>query len=63
MYDLEKHLKVGKVVRHNFTSIHPYIAPIVRISGHWVRRLGFRSGDYVRVIATKDEIILKPIKL
>ncbi len=63
MYDLEKNLKVGKVVRHNFASIRPYIAPIVRISGHWFRRLGFKSGDYVKVIATKDCIILKPIKL
>ncbi len=62
MYEQEKHLKIGKVVRHNFVSIRPYIAPIVRISGHWFRRLGFKSGNYVKVIATKDEIILKPIK-
>ena len=63
MYDLEKHLKVGKIVRRNFASTHPYMAPIVRISGHWFRRLGFKSGEYVKVTATKDEITLKPIKL
>ncbi len=40
-----------------------YEAPVFTISGLWFRSFGFRSGDYVQVIARKDEITLKPIKL
>ncbi len=64
MYKLEKHIKIGRRRDHDyFGSIRRYEAPVFTISGYWLRTFGFKSGDYVKVIAGKDEITLKPIKL
>ena len=64
MYKLEKHIKIGcRRSNNNFRGIREYIAPVFTISGYWFRNFGFKSGEYVKVTATKDEITLKPIKL
>ncbi len=64
MFRLEKQIKIGCRRSHNyFGSIRRYEAPVFTISGYWFRSFGFKSGSYVKVIARKDEIILKPIKL
>ncbi len=63
MYKLQKQIKIGCRRAHAyFGSIRKYEAPVFTISGYWFQSLGFKSGEYVRVIAKKDEIILKPIK-
>ena len=64
MYKLEKHIKIGRRRSNKyFGSIRRYVAPVFTISGYWFRNFGFKSGDYVKVTATKDEITLKTIKL
>ncbi len=64
MFKLQKRIKIGRRrAYHYFGSIRRYEAPVFTISGLWFRSFGFRSGDYVQVIARKDEITLKPIKL
>ena len=63
MYKLEKRIKIGRIIRYNFTSFRPYVAPVFKISGYWFRSFGFKSGEYVKVIATKEHISIKPIKL
>ncbi len=64
MFKLQKQIKIGCRRAHNyFGSIRRYEAPVFTISGYWLRSFGFKSGEYVRVIAGKDEITLKPIKL
>ena len=32
--------------------------PSVRVAGKWLERIGFRPGDEVTLIATKDQIII-----
>ncbi len=63
MFKLQKRIKIGRRRAHNyFGSIRKYEGPVFTISGYWFRSFGFKSGNYVRVIAKKDEITLKPIK-
>ncbi len=64
MFTLQKQIKIGRRRSHQyFGSIRRYEAPVFAISGYWLRTFGFKSGEYVRVTAKKDEITLKPIKL
>ncbi len=62
MYECEKYLKVGRVFRDRLTVVHPYVAPVLRMSGHWLRDLGFKSGEQVKVTAKQDLIIIEPLK-
>ncbi len=64
MFKLQKRIKIGcRKSQDYFGSIRKYEAPVFTISGYWFRSFGFKSGDYVKVTASKDEITLKPIKL
>ncbi len=59
MYELEKHIKVGTVVRDRLADFEPYIAPVIKVSGNWLRKLGFKSGKRVKVTASEQIIIIE----
>ncbi len=59
MFELEKHIKVGTVVRDRILDFEPYVAPVIKVSGNWLRKLGFKSGKRVKVMASQKIIIIK----
>ncbi len=59
MHELEKHIKVGTIVRDRIADFEPYIAPVIKVSGNWLRKLGFKSGKRVKVTASEQIIIIE----
>ena len=52
----EKTLKI-----YRQPSVDPYY-PEIRLSGKWILRLGFKVGDYIRIIYGKQKIKIKKIE-
>ncbi len=47
------------MVRDRILDFEPYIAPVIKVSGNWLRKLGFKSGKRVKVTASEQIIIIE----
>ena len=62
MYIMEKQLKLREKYRNKLVEAPAYIVPELKISGQWLRRVGFKAGHKVEVTIREGLLVIRPTK-
>ena len=63
MNNYDKEIKLGTKQRNKLWEAPSYEVPELRMSGQWLRRIGFKPGHKVEVTAREKLLVIRPVKI
>ena len=63
MSSYDKAIKLGTKQRNKLWEGPSYEVPELRMSGQWLRRVGFKAGHKVEVTVREKLLVIRPVKI